>query len=57
MARPIKETPVLEGEEARLFFEKAEKTLTDKTGRVSKEEYERTKTIYEKVMNNSKVKF
>jgi len=47
MALPIRETPILEGEDAKRFIEKAKKALKDP---ISKEKYERAKTIYNKMI-------
>ena len=52
MARPIKETPTLYGEDARIF---AEKVAHPKP--VSPEAYLRAKRIHEKVMAKADFKF
>lgn len=50
MATLIKETPVLRGEDAEKFLEAIEKNETDKSKRVPKEEYEKSKKLYKKMI-------
>lgn len=52
MARKIKETPVLTGENARYFDRMLE---TNKNKKVSKEDYQRAQKNYEVIMNNSNI--
>lgn len=52
MARPIKETPTLYGEDALRFAYAA-----DHPKQVSKDELEKAKEIYESVMKNVKFSF
>ena len=53
MAKPIKETPVLKGEEASSFIEVAENNERDMSSRVSRESYEESKKLYEKILENA----
>ena len=50
MALPIKETPVLEGEDAKKFIERMENASTRT---VSKEEYKRAEDIYKRIKENA----
>ena len=50
MARPIKETPILFGEDARRFMERMKQPRTE-----TKEQRERRLRAYEKIMRNSKL--
>jgi hypothetical protein len=51
MARPIKETPILTGKNA-LAFDKAMKQADNR--KVPAADYQRAKSIYEKLSNSSK---
>lgn len=53
MARPIKETPVLTGKCAREFQEAADRNLKDKSNRVSKDKWEKSKALYERMRANA----
>lgn len=50
MARPIKETPILYGEDARRFEERMKQPRKE-----TKEQREERLRIYEKIMKNSKL--
>jgi hypothetical protein len=50
MARPIKETPVLTGECAEKFLETIDRNEADESNRVPKEEYKKSKELYEKMV-------
>lgn len=50
MARPIKETPILFGEDARRFEERMKQSRKE-----TKEQREERLRIYEKIMKNSKL--
>ncbi len=52
MAKPIKETPVLTGEDAEIFFRAAKENEHNYSDRISKEDYEKAKEAYEKILNN-----
>lgn len=51
MARPIKDTPILRGKDAKRFFEEIRKNEGKK---VSHKEYKRAISIYEKVKQKNK---
>ncbi len=53
MAKPIKETPILKGKYAEEFQKAVDKNETDKSNRVSKEEYEKSKELYNKMLANA----
>ncbi|MBF0518665.1 MAG: hypothetical protein HQK92_02965 [Nitrospirae bacterium] len=55
MATPIKNTPLLSGKDARKFFQRAEESEKG-LHKVSDSEYEKSKSIYEKVMEKNKRK-
>lgn len=50
MARPIKETPILKGKDA-VEFDKAMKEAEGR--KVSTEEFQRAKAVFEKIVQNS----
>lgn len=54
MALPIRETPILHGEDARRFVENAKKAWTNP---VPREEYERAKKTYEEMSKKRKLDF
>ena len=49
MARPIKETPILRGEDARRFEEEMKRTEQG-LNKISKEEYERAMRVYRRTI-------
>jgi len=53
MATPIKETPILSEKCWWKFIEKVEKDRKDPSKKVSKEEYDKSKVIFEEVMANA----
>ena len=53
MATPIKETPVLSEKYWGKFIDKVEKDRKDPSKKVSKEEYDKSKEIFDKVMANA----
>lgn len=52
MAKPIKETPVLTGEDAERFFRAAKENEQNYTDRISKQDYEKAQEAYEKILKN-----
>ncbi len=55
MAKPIKETPILEGRQAATFLTAIKKNETDKSKRVSKEAYEKSKKAFDRILSNAKL--
>jgi hypothetical protein len=53
MARPIKETPILEGKHSEKFLEIVKKNESDKTNRVSRDSYDQSKELYKKVRDKA----
>lgn len=53
MAKPIKETPVLKDKEAVKFVAAASRNESDTSNRVSRESYEKSKKLYQKVLTNA----
>ena len=53
MAKPIKETPVLQGKQADNFIKAVEENKRDKSNKISKESYEKSKKLYLKVLSNA----
>lgn len=51
MAMPIKETPTLTGEDARIFSQAISENMTKK---ISEEDYKRAEDVFKKVMANNK---
>jgi hypothetical protein len=54
MAKPIKETPILRGKEAKHFFAKIRRNETKK---ISEKDYKRAVSIFERVKEKNKVDF
>lgn len=54
MARPIKETPILYGKESDKFLKTIKQNEKDASRKVSTEEYNYSKKLYDEVMKNAK---
>lgn len=55
MAKPIKETPILYGKESDKFLKAAQENEQDISKRISKDEYNSSKEIFDAVMCNAKL--
>ena len=53
MASPIKETPVLSTNEWDLFIAKVESDLADPSKRISRKEYDKSKEVFNKIMETA----
>jgi hypothetical protein len=55
MARPIKETPILRGKDAKVFLRKASESEQGQH-RVSSEKYERARRLFHEIIGKSSLK-